>query len=158
MHAFSKTSNQLRLKMRNATLRGLDHTSIYKRLILKAKALRARANIVGATIHSHIRNPPKDGITLLKFMHGQLYNGKLACRYKPAPTDAYPLCGLPDSCTHVSGECKTHNEQFINRRNASCQLTHAAIRTASKGGGIVYSPHDLKLISINTGLQTPSNR
>ena len=156
MHAFTKISNQLRLKVRNATLRSLHHTSLYKRLILKAKAKGARTNTVGAAIHSLIRKSPKDGITLLKFVHGQLYNGKLAYRYKLAPTDTCPLCGMPDSCTNLAGECNIYNNQFISRHNAACQLTHAAIRTASKGGGTIYSPHDLTLISMDSGtkLQT----
>jgi hypothetical protein len=31
---------------------------------------------------------PKKGIAMLKFIYGQLYNGKLAFIYKHAPTDA----------------------------------------------------------------------
>ena len=54
--------------------------------------------------HSYIRKSPKDGITILKLIYGQLYNGKLPYRCKLAPTDACPLCGLPDSCTHITGE------------------------------------------------------
>ena len=88
-------------------------------------------------------------MNILKFIYGHLYNGKLAYRYKLAPTDACPLCGLPDSCTHIDGECKSHNNKFISIHNASCQLTHAAIRTAFDGGGTIYSPHDLRLITMD---------
>ena len=59
MHAFTKISSQLRLKVRNATLQNLHHISIYKRLILKAKAQGARTITIGTAIHSHIRNHPK---------------------------------------------------------------------------------------------------
>jgi len=150
MHAFTIDSNQPRFKVRNAILRSLHHTSLYIRLILKSKAPGARTHTLGTAIHSHIRKCPNDGIPLLKFIHGQLYNGKLAYRYKLAPTDACPICGLPDSCTQIAGECKTHNNQFIGKHNTTCQLAHASIRTAFKGGGTIYLPHNLKLISMDS--------
>ena len=102
MQAFTKTSNQLRLKVRNATLRSLHHTSLYRRIILKAEAQGGRTNTVGTAINYYIRKSPKDDITLLKFIYGKLHNGKLAYRYKLAPTETCPLCGLPDS--HASQE------------------------------------------------------
>jgi hypothetical protein len=68
-----------------------------------------------------------------------------------APTDACPLCGLPDSCTHIVGQCSSHTNHIISRHNAACQLTHVAIRTAFKGGGTIYSPHDLLLVSSDAG-------
>ena len=96
-------------------------------------------------------------MTIVKFIYGQLYNGKLAFRCKHAPTDACRLCELPNSCTHIAGQCKTHNDQFISRHNAACQLTHAAIRSAFKGGGTLYLPHDLRLVTMDacTKHQTP---
>jgi hypothetical protein len=105
MHAFIYPSKQLRQKVREATLRSLHHTSLCRRLILTAKARGARTASVGTALHSRIRNSPSKGITILKFLYGQLYNGKLASRYGLAPTDACPLCGLPDSCTHIAGQC-----------------------------------------------------
>jgi len=30
----------------------------------------------------------------------------------------------PVSCTHIAGQCKTHNDKFIKRHNAACQLTY----------------------------------
>ena len=90
MHAFTRTSNQLRLKVRNATLRSLHHTSLYIRLILKAKDQGARTKTVGTALHSYIRKSPKHGTSMLKFLYGELYNGKLAYIYKLAPTDACP--------------------------------------------------------------------
>ena len=152
MYAFTHPSKQLRLKVRTATLRSLHHTSLYRRLILTAKANGARTANVGTALHSRIRNSPTEGITILKFLYGQLYNGKLAHRYGLAPTDACPLCGMPDSCTHIAGQCKHHNNHIISRHNAACQLTHAAIRTVFKGGGTIYSPHDLHLVSTDSGI------
>jgi hypothetical protein len=58
---------------------------------------------------------------------------------------------LPDSCTHIAGQCSHHTNHIISRHNAACQLTHAAIRTAFKGGGTIYSPHDLRLVSTDAG-------
>ena len=68
-------------------------------------------------------------------------------KYKLAHTDACPLCGLSNSCTHIASECKTHNNHFIRKHSAAFQLNHAAMRTALKGGGTIYSPHYLRLIS-----------
>jgi hypothetical protein len=151
MYAFTYPSKQLRQKVRTATLRSLHHTSLYRRLILTAKSRGARTAIVGTALHARMRSSASEGITILKFLYGQLYNGKLAYRYGLAPTDACPLCGLPDSCTHIAGQCSHHNNHIISRHNAACQLTHAAIRTAFKGGGTIYSPHDLRLVSSDAG-------
>jgi hypothetical protein len=103
MHAFTKTSNQSYLKVRSAALRSLHNTCLYMRLIRKAKAQGARTNTIGTAIHSYIRKSPKNGIHILKFIYGQLYNGNLAYRYKLAPADACSQCGLTYSNTHIAG-------------------------------------------------------
>jgi hypothetical protein len=54
MHALTKISNKLRLKVRNAILRSLNHISLDRRLVLKAKAKGAHTKTVGTAIHSHI--------------------------------------------------------------------------------------------------------
>ena len=105
-------------------------------------------------MHARIRHSPKEGTSLLKFLHGQYYTGKLAYRYGHAPSDACPLCGLHDSCTHVAGECPAHKSQIISKHNAACLLTHAAIRKAFKGGGTLHSPHTLRLVSADAGTKT----
>jgi hypothetical protein len=151
MHAFTEPSSQLRLKVRSASLGSLQHTSFYRRLINNAKAQGTRTDILGSALHYIIRKSQRDGMTILKFIYGQLYNGKLAFRYKHAPTNACPLCGLPDSSTHILWQCKIHDVQCINRHNAACQLTHAAIRTAFKCGGTLYSPHDLRQVTMDAG-------
>ncbi len=88
-----------------------------------------------------------EGTTLLKFLYGQLYNGKLAKRYGQAPTDECPLCHRPDSCTHIARECSHHEALRIGRHNAACQLIHAAIRKTAKGGGALHSALDLVLVA-----------
>jgi hypothetical protein len=60
---------------------------------------------------------------------------------------------MPDSCTHIAGQCSHHNNHIISRHNAACQLTHASIRTAFKGRGTIYSPHDLRLVSSDAGIK-----
>jgi predicted outer membrane repeat protein len=157
MHASTRPSNQLRQKVRAATLRSLHHTSLYIRLVLKAKVQGARIDSTGDSLHTRLRENPREGSTLLKFINGQLYNGKLAKLYGHAPTDECPLCYLPDSCTHSAGECKFHKNLSISRHNAACQLVHAAIRNSAKGGGALYSADDLRLVAVDAGtqLQTP---
>ncbi len=70
-----------------------------------------------------------------------------------APADACALCAMPDSCTHIAGQCSHHNNYIISRQNASCQLTHATTRTAFKGGGTIYPPQDLRLVSSDAGIK-----
>ncbi len=153
MHAFTRPSLQLRQKVRGATLRGLHHTSLYRRLILQAREKGARTKHTGAAILKRLKANHAEGITLLKFVWGQLYNGKLAHRYGHAPTDACPLCGLPDSCTHIAGECDRHHPHRISRHNAACQLIHATLRKAAKGGGALHSAPDLVLVAADAGIE-----
>lgn len=127
------------------------HTSLYRRLLLRAIEGGARTATVGRALHSRIRRNPGEGSSILKFLHGQYYTGKLAKRFGHSPSDACVLCGLPDSCTHVAGECMAHHSQIISKHNAACQLTHAAIRKAFKGGAALHSPYMLNLVSADTG-------
>ena len=115
MRAFTRPSKQLRSKVRHALLRSLEHTSLNRRLLLRAIAGGARTVAVGRAMHASIRHSPKEGTSLLKFLHGQYYTGKLAYRYGHAPSNACPLCGLHDSCTHVAGECPAHKSQIISK-------------------------------------------
>jgi hypothetical protein len=151
MHAFTRPSHQLRQKVRAATLRSLHHTFLYRRIVLQAKTQGANTAITGTTLHTRLRVHAKRGSYILKFIYGQLYNGKLAKCYGHTPTDACPLCHLPDSCTHIACECKSHKNLFINRHNAACQLIHAAIRNSAKGGGALYAAKDLCLVATDAG-------
>jgi len=139
MHAFMRPSQKLRYKVRAATLRSLHHISLYKRLILLAKYKGARIAETGTALHIRLVENPAGGTNLLKFAYDQLYNGKLALRYRHVPTHECPLCHLPDSCTHIAGKFKAHKNLTISRHNAACQLVHTAIRNAAKGGGALYN-------------------
>ncbi len=84
------------------------------RLVLLAKTQGANTATVGATLHTRFREYSKEGTNLLNFIHGQLYNGKLAKRYGHAPTDECPLCHHPDSSKHIARECKAHKNLSIS--------------------------------------------
>ena len=88
---------------------------------------------MGRATYKKLTSHPTEGSTLLEFIYGKLYNGKLAKRYGHAPTDECPLCHKPDSYTHIAGECPDHEALRIGRLNAACQLIHAAIRKTAKG-------------------------
>jgi hypothetical protein len=98
---------------------------------------------VGQALHKKLNHSSWEGTSLLKFIYGQLYNGKLAMRYGHAPTDECPLCHMPDSCTYIDGEYPDHEALRITRHNAACQLIHAAIRKTAKEGGALHSAPDL---------------
>ena len=105
MHAFTRPSSQLRLKVRDALLRSLHHSSLYRRLIVANKEKGARTKTVGQALHKKLTHSPWEGISLLKFIYGQLYNGKIAMRCGHALIDECSLCHMPDSCTHIAREC-----------------------------------------------------
>ena len=129
----------------------MNQTSICKRLILQARRQGTNTATTGAALHTRLRENAKEGTHLLKFIHGQLYNGKLAKRCGHAPTDECPLCYRPDSCTHIAGECKAHKNLSISSHNAACQLIHVAIRNSAKGGGALYVAEDLRLLAADAG-------
>jgi len=58
MHAFTRPSSQLRLKVRDALLRSLHHSSVYRRLITAAKEKGARTKTVGQTLHKKLTHSP----------------------------------------------------------------------------------------------------
>jgi len=76
MHAFTLPSSQLRLKVRDAQLRSLHHSSLYRRLVIANKEKGAKTKIVGQALHKKLTHSPWEGTSLLKFIYGQLYNGK----------------------------------------------------------------------------------
>jgi hypothetical protein len=106
---------------------------------------------MGQALDTRINLNPKEGTTLLKFIYGQPYNGKLAKRYGNTPTDEFPLCHKPESCTQIAGECSDHEALRINRHNSAFQLVHDAIRKTAKGGGTLYKVPGLVLIAADTG-------
>jgi len=153
MHAFTRPSSQLRLKVQEAPLRSMHHPSLNRRLIVANKEKGARTKTVGQTLHKKLTHSPWEGTSLLKFVYGQLYHGKLAMGYFHALTDECPLCHMPDSCTHIAGECPDHEAMRISGLNAACQPNHAAIRKTAKGGGALNSAFDLVLVMADTGTQ-----
>jgi hypothetical protein len=112
---------------------------------------------VGQTLHKWRICNPNEEIILLKFNHGQIYNGKLAHRYCHASMDACPLCHNRDSCAQIVGKCLDHKALRIIRHNAACQLVHAAIHKTSKGGGSIHSAPDLVPVIANTGSQSQTS-
>jgi hypothetical protein len=153
MHAFTRPSQQLRNKARQALLRSLHYSSLYRRLLVANKLKGTRLQTVGRATYKKLTSHPKEGTTLLKFIYGQLYNGKLAKRYGHASTDECSLCHKPDSCTHIAGECPEHEALRIGRHNAACQLIHSAIRKTAKSGGALHFASDLVLVAADTGTQ-----
>ena len=80
MHAFTRSSHHLKLKVRAALLRSLRQTSLRMRLILKAKSQGARTKRVGKALHIRLESNHWEGTALLKFIYGYLYNGNQACQ------------------------------------------------------------------------------
>jgi hypothetical protein len=154
MHVFTRPSQLLRLKVGEALLRSLRHSSLYRRLILANKEEGVRSNIVGQTLHKRLTCNPKEGNTLLKFIYGQPYNGKLANTYDHASADECPLWHKPDSCTHIARECPDYEAPRISRHNTACRVVHAAIRKAAKGGGALQSAPDLVTEIADAGTKT----
>ncbi len=72
-------------------------------------------------------------------------------RYEHAPTDEWPLYHMPESCTHIAGECPDHEAVRISRHNAASRLVHAAIRKTAKGGGALHSAPNLVMAVSDTG-------
>ena len=153
MQAFTHPSQKLRQKVHAATLRSMHHASLYMRLILQAREQGAHIAATGKALHTRLRDQAKEGTNLLRFLCGQLYNGKLAHRYGHAPTDKCPLCHLFDSCTHIAGKCEAHKHLHISRHNVACQLVRAAIRNSAKGGGALYRAKDLFLVTADADNQ-----
>jgi hypothetical protein len=134
MHAFTRPSQQLRQEVRHALLRSLHYTSLYRRLILKIIEVGTNTQTIGKAIYRRLTANPWEGTTLLMFVYGQQYNGKLAKRCGHVPTDTCPLCHKPDSCNHIAGECFYHKALTISRHNAACQLVHTSFRKSAKEG------------------------
>ena len=66
MHVFTRPSQQLRRKVRAATLRSLHQTSLYKRLILLAKEKGACIAEMDKALHIRLMHNPADDTNLLK--------------------------------------------------------------------------------------------
>ena len=74
MLAFTRLSQQLGLKVRDAQLHSTHHTSLIMRLIIANKEKGARTILVGQALHKRIISNPKEGTNHLKFIYDLLYN------------------------------------------------------------------------------------
>ena len=101
MYAFTRPSPQLRRKVRHALLRSLHYTSLYRYLILKNIEVGTNTHFVEKAMHRRLIANAWEGSTILKLIYRKLYNGKFVKRYGHAPTDKFPLCHKPSSCTHI---------------------------------------------------------
>ena len=72
MHALTRPSFQLRLKVRDVLLHSLHHSSLYRRLIIANKEKGARTKTAGEALHKMLTHSPWEGTYLLKFIYGQL--------------------------------------------------------------------------------------
>jgi ribonuclease HI len=70
MYAFTRPSSQLRLKVRDALIRSLHHSSLYRRVIVSSKEKGARTKTVGQALHKKLTRSPWKGTSLLKFIYG----------------------------------------------------------------------------------------
>ena len=61
MHAFTRPSPQLRIKVREALLRSLHHSSLYRRLIVASKEKGARIKKVGQALHKKLTHSLSKG-------------------------------------------------------------------------------------------------
>jgi hypothetical protein len=52
---------------------------------------------------------------------------------------------MPDSCTHIVGECPDHEALRISRHNVACQRVNAAIRKTANGEWALQCAVDLIL-------------
>ena len=149
MHAFTRPSQQLRQKVRDALLQGLHQTSFYRHLMLANKKRGAHTHKVDKAIHNRLcPNIEKVQPSEIPYMASYTTSNS---RYGPAPTDECPLYYKPDSCTHIARECPSHKTLTISRHNAACQLIYAPIWKSAKGGAILHSAPDLALLTADTG-------
>ncbi len=151
MQAFIRPSQHMRYEIRAATLKSMYQTFMCMRLILQAKTHGAHTANTRESLHTRLRDTPKEGTNLQQFLNGQLCNGKMAKRYGHVPTDDCPLRHRPDACTHIACECAAHKNLSISRHNAACQLIHAAFRNSIKRGVALYSAEDLLLVAPYAG-------
>ena len=69
MHAFTRPSSQLGLKVRDALLRSLHHSSLYRRLIIANKEKEDRTKTVGKALRKKLTRSPWEGTSLLNKVH-----------------------------------------------------------------------------------------
>jgi hypothetical protein len=111
-------------KVRAATLQSMHHSSAYRRLILQAKNQGATTTTPGTALHARLRENSKEGTKLLKFIHEQLYNGKLAKRYGHARRTSVPYA---TARTHV--HTLEENVKPTKNSQSAATMQHASSHT-----------------------------
>ena len=131
----------------------LANRSLYRSLMVHAMQVDgALLSLPAANIQALIaKGERKHAMQLFKFMWGQLYNGKLAHRYGHADNDNCPLCGHPDSCTHIGSGCKKHSGLYINRHNAAVRCISNFLSTGPTGADSLLA--GMHLVSCDAGTQ-----
>ncbi len=71
------------IRVRDALLRSLHHSSIYILLIIANKKKGARFKTIGQVLHTRLISNSRKGTALLRFIYDQLHNSKLAKRTHP---------------------------------------------------------------------------
>ena len=69
MRAFARPPQQLWLKVRDALLRSLHKSALYRGLIVANKKKRARTNTVGPALYIELTLNPKEGTPLAPHIH-----------------------------------------------------------------------------------------
>jgi hypothetical protein len=110
---------------------------MYRHLMLQAIKEGSLLHLTSAGIHSRYKTGRgRQARQLLKFLWGQLFNAKLAKRYGLQDHDHCPLCGKPDSCTHIGCGCASPMMKalYIDRHNEAVRQIARAIRLSPGGG------------------------
>jgi len=62
-----------------------------------------------------------------------------------------PYATAPNPAHTLQENVRPTKNFSISRHNTVCQLTHAALRNSTKGGGALYSANDLRLMAADAG-------
>jgi exonuclease III/ribonuclease HI len=76
--------------------------------------------------------------TVLKYRYGQLWNNKLALRYKFSDTDKCPLCHQTDGGGHIASGCQDPimKRMYTERHNKAGRILLDAIYNGARGSDI----------------------
>lgn len=73
----------------------------------------------------------------IQYRYGLLPTNKLLHRYKKAPSNQCPLCGLDDGGHHAVSGCRQLSEPVTLRHNTAASAIVEAINAGTKGGQLV---------------------
>jgi ribonuclease HI len=81
----------------------------------------------------------KEKRNAIQYRCGQLYNNKLAMRWKHTTTDKCPLCGEPDGGHHIASGCKKLKDMYIDRHHRTGRTILKAILKGERAAEIAYA-------------------